>query len=313
MAAAIGLLVETVRGEVAAVQVTLGSAPDSWGVWFADDPRQTPWSRFLDEIAEAGYGWTELGPYAYLPTDPATLRAELDRRGLRLSAGIVIGPLHTPTAFDDLGPHMHEVSELSAALGAPFLVLIGDGYRDVLTGEQRSPARLDPESWRRLTETSNRLGRLARERYGLRLVFHPHADTHVEYEDQIEAFLADTDPGLVDLCFDVGHHEYRGGDAVAFMRRHHTRIPYLHLKSVEPTIRERVLATNPPFGEAVAMGMFCEPDCGSVDFPALARVLDEIDYRGWGIVEQDMYPTDFDKPLPIAKRTRAYLQSLGLG
>ena len=33
----------------------LGSCPDSWGVWFADDPRQTPWSRFLDELAGAGY------------------------------------------------------------------------------------------------------------------------------------------------------------------------------------------------------------------------------------------------------------------
>jgi inosose dehydratase len=33
----------------------VGSAPDSWGVWFPRDPRQTPWTRFLDEIARAGY------------------------------------------------------------------------------------------------------------------------------------------------------------------------------------------------------------------------------------------------------------------
>ena len=24
-------------------RLLLGSCPDSWGVWFADDPRQTPW------------------------------------------------------------------------------------------------------------------------------------------------------------------------------------------------------------------------------------------------------------------------------
>ncbi len=295
------------------MKVTLGSAPDSWGVWFADDPRQTPWPRFLDEIAEAGYGWTELGPYGYLPTDAATLREELERRGLGLCAGIVIGALHTPTAVDDLAQHMREVSELSAALDARFLVLIGDNYRDVMTGEDRSPARLDPEAWRRLTDSTNRLGRQAREQYALQLVFHPHADTHVEYEDQIEAFLADTDPALVNLCFDVGHHEYRGGDAVDFMRRHHARIPYLHLKSVDPAIRERVLATNPPFGDAVAMSMFVEPARGSVDFPALVGVLNEIGYEGWGIVEQDMYPTEFDRPLPIAKRSHDYLRGLGLG
>jgi inosose dehydratase len=45
----------------AAERIRLGTAPDSWGVWFADDPAQTPWSRFLDEVAEAGYEWIELG------------------------------------------------------------------------------------------------------------------------------------------------------------------------------------------------------------------------------------------------------------
>ena len=38
-----------------------------------------------------------------------------------------------------------------------------------------------------------------------------------------------------------------------------------------------------------------------------------IDYQGFGIVEQDMFPAPFDKPLPIAKRTRAYLRDIGLG
>ena len=59
----------------------LGSAPDSWGVWYADDPVQTPWTRFLDEVASAGYTRIELGPYGYLPTDPARLRDELAQRG----------------------------------------------------------------------------------------------------------------------------------------------------------------------------------------------------------------------------------------
>ncbi len=43
-------------------RLRLGSCPDSWGVWFPDDPAQTPWHRFLDELAEAGYTWVELGP-----------------------------------------------------------------------------------------------------------------------------------------------------------------------------------------------------------------------------------------------------------
>ena len=31
------------------------------------------------------------------------------------------------------------------------------------------------------------------------------------------------------------------------------------------------------------------------------------------IVEQDMYPAPFDKPLPIARRTREYLRGIGIG
>ena len=58
-------------------RIRVGSAPDSWGVWFPDDPQQVPWERFLDEVSEAGYSWIELGPYGYLPTDPAKLTDEV--------------------------------------------------------------------------------------------------------------------------------------------------------------------------------------------------------------------------------------------
>ena len=37
----------------------------------------------------------------------------------------------------------------------------------------------------------------------------------------------------------------------------------------------------------------------------------------WPVIKEealkDVYPTPFDKPLPIAKRTRAYLREIGIG
>lgn len=295
------------------MNVQLGSAPDSWGVWFPNDPLQTPWTRFLDEIAEAGYAWTELGPYGYLPTDPVLCRAELEARGLGLSAGIALGTLHTSNAVSAIQQHFDEVCELSAQLGGKFLVLIPAAYRDTVSGAQLESPELDEAGWKCLVESAHELGRQAMERFDMHLVFHHHADTHVEYPAQIERFLAVTDPSLVSLCFDLGHFEYRGGDSVSFMRDHHDRIPYLHLKSVDPEKRDLVLRTDPPFGEAVAMGMFVEPNEGTVDFPGFVDLLKEIDYAGWGIVEQDMYPCDFDQPLPIAIRSRKFLVELGLG
>jgi len=63
-------------------------------VWFPDDPQQTPYGRFLDEVAASGYEWIELGPFGYLPTDPKQLGDELAARNLKLSAGTVFEHLH---------------------------------------------------------------------------------------------------------------------------------------------------------------------------------------------------------------------------
>ena len=72
-------------------RLKLGTAPNSWGIWFPDDPRQMPWERCLDEISAVGYEWIELGPYGYLPTDTEILRKELADRGLRVSGTFTMG------------------------------------------------------------------------------------------------------------------------------------------------------------------------------------------------------------------------------
>ncbi len=295
------------------MDIKVGSAPDNWGVWFPSDPRQTPWQRYLDELVEAGYQWTELGPYGYLPTDLPTLRAELNKRGVQVTGTFVMPHLEDRDSWPQIEKAVLSTGELLVNLDAKFLILIDDVYSDLFTGKQIRPARLDDSGWKQLIETTHRVANLAHDRFGLQTVFHPHAESHVEYEDQIEAFLEQTDPARVSLCLDTGHHAYRNGDPVSFMRKHHQRIPYLHLKSVDPVIRKRVADERIPFAIAVAQDMFCEPARGAVDFAAFRDVLRAIDYRGWAIVEQDMYPAPFDKPLPIAKRTRAYLREIGIG
>jgi inosose dehydratase len=295
------------------MSIKIGSAPDSWGVWFPSDSKQIPWNRFLDEIAEAGYEWTELGPYGYLPKDLNQLESELGKRGLKVSATFVMKALEDKSLWPEIENEVLGAGELLAALGAKYLVLIDDTHTNLFTGEPIAPARLDHDGWKRLIETTHKVAHLAYDRFGLTVVFHPHADTHVEHEDQIEALLADTDPAKVFLCLDTGHHAYRNGDPVRFMRRHADRIAYLHLKSVYKHMQQKVEAEKIPFAIAVGMDMFCEPSEGAVDFAAFRDVLREVNFDGFAIVEQDMYPASFDKPLPIAKRTRAYLREIGLG
>ena len=291
----------------------IGSAPDSWGVWFPDDPRQIPWQRCLDEIAEAGYEWTELGPYGYLPTDVEKLRSELEIRGLEVSGSFAMSNLEDPARWEEVERQVLGTGELLAGLGAGFLILIDGTYTDLFTGASLEPPQLDDDAWKHLVESAHRVADLAADQFGLTTVYHPHAETHVEYEGQIERFLEDTDPSRLSLLLDTGHHAYRGGDPVAFMRRHHERIRYLHLKSVDAVLQRRVQAEAIPFATAVQMDLFCEPAEGVVDFERFRDVLVEIAFDGFAIVEQDMYPAPFDKPLPIARRTRAYLGDLGIG
>jgi inosose dehydratase len=294
------------------MDVTIGSAPDSWGVWFPEDSRQTPWQRFMDEIVAAGYKWTELGPYGYLPTDMAQLQAELSRRGLGVTGTFVMVHLEDRDAWPAIEEQVHSVGRTLRQLNGRFLVLIDDCYTNLFTGEQLRPERLGANAWQTLVDTTQRVGEVARE-YDLTVVYHPHADTHIQDEDQIEALLDQTDPELVQLCLDTGHHAYRGGDPVKFFSSHADRIPYLHLKSVDAELQEKTKARGLPFALAVAEGVFCEPSQGAVDFRAFRDALARVNYRGWAIVEQDMFPAPADKPLPIARRTRAYLRELGIG
>ena len=295
------------------MNIKVGTGPDSWGVWFADDPRQIPWQRFLDEVVEAGYEWVELGPYGYLPTDPATLRGELAQRGLKVSGTFTLANLEEPTAWPEVERQVLGGGELVASVGGKFMVLIDDLTTDWFTGDRIAPERLDKAAWNRLIDTTHKVADIVREQFDLTLAFHSSPDTHVAYEDQLEALLEQTDPERVSLGLDTGHFAYRGIDPVSFIRRHHKRIPYLHFKSVNSDIQRRVESEGIPFAQAVEMGIFCEPSQGMMDYLALRDVLREVDFNGYAIVEQDMYPAPFAKPLPIAKRTRAYLYEIGIG
>ncbi|GAA2515317.1 MAG: sugar phosphate isomerase/epimerase [Kocuria sp.] len=294
-------------------ELIIGTAPDSWGVWFPEDEKQTPWQRFLDEVVEAGYSWIELGPYGYLPTDPETLARELKARDLKISAGTVFTAFHRGAGtWDEAWEPARRVAELTAAMDAKHVVVIPALWRDDKTGEAVEERTLNERQWEDLAAGHDRLGRTLQEEFGLFQQFHSHADSHVETMPQIEKFLAMTDPSLVTLCLDTGHAEYGGASSVELIRNHPERIGYLHLKQVHPDVLARVRAEDMTFKDATAAGVMCEPPQG---LPDLREVIEHAEHLGrplFGIVEQDMYPVaNFDDPLPIASRTCNYLLSCG--
>lgn len=296
--------------------IRIGSAPDSWGVWFPEDPQQVPWERFLDEVARAGYTRIELGPYGYLPTDPVRLRAELDKRGLEMTAGTIFTHLHRPDSWDASWAGVAAAASLSAAMGARHLVVIPEFWRNPATGDVLESADLDEEGWHRLGTQTTELGRRIAEEFGLKTQFHPHADTHVGTHAHVERFLAETDPEWVNLCLDTGHISYCGGDNLKLINDFPDRIGYVHLKQVDPAVLEKVNAQGLGFGEAVKLGAMCEPPFGIPDLPPILEALSHLSHLDsdlFAIVEQDLYPCPPDLPFPIAERTLAYLKTCGGG
>jgi inosose dehydratase len=103
----------------------IGITPDSWGVWYAADPRQPSPEQYLREIQEAGYHWTELGPYGYLGTDAAELADSFAAHDLALTGGTVFTSLEHD-AVEVAWPAVADVARLVTALGADQVIVIPD-------------------------------------------------------------------------------------------------------------------------------------------------------------------------------------------
>jgi inosose dehydratase len=295
-------------------RLTLGTAPDSWGVWFAEDPQQVSWKQYLDEVANAGYIWTELGPQGFLPQDPQQLRDELAQRGLKVCGGTVFAGLHKgKEALDKAIAEFSREAKLLTEVGAKYLVYLPEQYTDMHTGEATETGEIDAGQWSNLISGNNELGRVLYEEFGVELVVHPHADTHIDTQERIEQFLTDTDPKFVNLCLDTGHIAYCGGDNVQIVEHFPDRITYVHLKFVDPKIRERVRTEKLALSDAVPLGVMVEPPYGEPAPVPLLEALARLNRDIFAVIEQDLYPVAPHLPLAIQARAAGYFTALGLG
>lgn len=299
-------------------KISLGTAPDSWGVWFPSDPHQVTWEQYLDEISAVGYVYTELGPQGFMPQDPEQLKDELAKRNLTVCGGTVFAGLHKGAeALDEAIAAFSQEAKLLAAVGAEYLVHLPEQYTDMHTGASTEDGGrdhdIDPEQWSNLVTGTDQLAKVIYEEHGIKLVFHPHVDTHVDTQPRIERFLADTDPDLVNLCLDTGHVAYCEGDNIEIVERFPERITYVHLKSVDPQVRARALAEKLPLSDAVQLGVMCEPPYGEPDMPPFLDALGKLERDIFAVIEQDLYPVEPHIPMPIGARTAGYFVGCGLG
>jgi inosose dehydratase len=293
--------------------IKIGNAPCSWGVEFADDPRNPAWEKVLDECRDAGYRGIELGPVGYMPEDPAQLGDALATRELELIGGVVFRPFHDPAKWDDVKDGAVRTCQALKAHGARHLVLIDSisPRRAPTAGRPAEAEQMSAAEWADFRNKIRDISKMAAEEFGLIPSIHPHAGGFMDFENEVERLLEEVDASLLKICLDTGHCLYADFDPVAFMERHMDRISYMHFKDIDPDVRKKVVANRTDFYEACGDGIFCNLGKGAVDFPTVKQRLEDAGFDGWCTVEQDCDPAMAQSPIDDAKDNRNYLQSIG--
>jgi len=310
----------------------IGNAPCSWGVLeFGLEGETADYRRVLDEMQETGYEGTELGDWGFLPTEPHRLRQELWARGLSLLGAFVPVALKDPQAHAAgqeaavrtarlLADVQAELGSIPAELGsipngAPCIVLADDNGKDPVRAQNAGHIRpehgLSAAEWQTFAVGAQRIAQAVRQATGLRTVFHHHCGGYVETPAEVDRLMGLTDPLLLGLCFDTGHYSYAGGDALAGLRQHASRIWHVHFKDYDPAVGARAAAEGWGYLDAVRQGVFCPLGQGAVDWAGVVAELRAMRYEGWIVVEQDVLPGQ-GEPKDSARRNRAFLAELGL-
>jgi inosose dehydratase len=293
------------------MKIKVGNAPVSWGVMeVAGWGEQVPYGKVLDEIAAAGYTGTELGPYGYLPTEPAKLKAELAGRKLELIGSFVPLPLAHAERYEAGYREAMQVAELLSQTGARLIVLADEMNDARMAVSGRVDETRDGMSDAQWASAARLLERVATSCRALKLsaVFHHHAGTFVETPKEIARLCERTDPELLGLCLDTGHYTFGGGDPVDAVRLYGARIRHLHLKDVQFTVLEAARRDQCGFLEAVRRGVFCELGAGAVDLKRVVGDLAATGYADWALVEQDVDTrAETVQPFASAVRSREYL------
>src|SRR6516164_2622260 len=288
------------------------SAPDSWGVLDYPGPSwEQSYEKMLDEMADAGYAGTELGPYGFFPPDAEILRAQLAKRKLQLVGSFVPVSMGDFAAGKEVLERIRKVGKLLADLHAPFLVMADDqsAERNAFSGRATEPGCpvLSAEQWRHVGKVVADAEKAANE-FGLDLVFHPHVATYVETPEECERFFDATSHTNVGLCLDTGHCIYGHGDSVKEAEKYRSKLRFVHIKDCDMSVLEAARRNKWTFEDAIEHKVFTVIGQGDIDFPAFFRTLVRNGYSGWSVVEQDV---KFGAtPIPPAQSIAASLKYL---
>jgi len=301
----------------------LSSCPGSWGIEDSRNPDNTPWALVLDEIRSIGFDALELGPYGYLPAEPALLTKELNERKLQIVAGTLYDDLVSEESFHRILQKTHEICRILSSVpiasplgkqkqAPPYYVIIDavKPERDKIARSSKAP-KLSPDLWKQMAAHIKEIAKISSDGYGIRSVIHHHAGGYIDYMDEIDGILNDISEDHVGLCFDTGHAYYAGIDPEEGIRKYGSRIEYVHFKDIDKLVFDALFDENIGFYEACFRKVMCPIGEGILDYSSIKTALMDIGYSGWITLEQDRHPTDTTDVSECIKKSVSHLKKLG--
>lgn len=288
-------------------RVRLGIAPIAWtNDDMPDLGKENTFEQCVSEMALAGFTGSEVGNK--YPKDPEVLKKALELRGVEICNQWFSSFLLTKP-FEEVEKEFRAQLAFLKAMGSKIIGASEQSYS--VQGQMETPVFghkyvMNDEEWNTLCQGLNKLGKIAKEEYGISLTFHHHMGTVVQTAAETERLMEGTDPEYVSLLFDSGHFAYCGEDPVAMVTKYVDRIKHVHLKDIRPDVVEKVKAEDMSFLAGVRAGAFTIPGDGCVDFDSIFKVLEEADYAGYMVVEAEQDPAKAN-PLEYAIRARKFI------
>jgi inosose dehydratase len=181
--------------------------------------------------------------------------------------------------------------------------------RPEVAGHVKPEDALSEAEYRQFAKLLNQVGEVTLKE-GVRSCFHNHVGTPIETRAEIDKLFSLVDRAVVFMGPDTGHLAWGGVDVVEFCRDYAGSIKTMHLKDINPEVMAEGREKEWPYQTFSEHGVFAELGEGFVDFPAVLKILEGIDFKGWLITETDvtMKPT----ALESVTISRNYLKQFGL-
>ena len=288
-------------------KVKLGIAPIAWtNDDMPDLGKENTFEQCVSEMALAGFTGSEVGNK--YPKDPEVLKKALDLRGVEIcnqwfSSFLITKP------FEEVEKEFRAQLAFLKAMGAKVIGASEQSYS--VQGQLDTPIfghkyEMNDQEWDTFCTGMNKLGKIAKEEYGIALTFHHHMGTVVQSLAEVDRMMENTDPEYVSLLFDTGHFTYCGEDPLEVVKKYVHRIKHVHLKDIRPEVVEQVKKENMSFLAGVRAGAFTIPGDGCINYDPIFKVLEEAGYEGYMVVEAEQDPAKAN-PLEYAIRARKFI------